>query len=79
MRFDLDDEQRAIKDAARELCRAQYELSTANLEAQAQAGELWQQLATSGWTQLCVPQRAGGGEPHQHRRARRCHPAAHSS
>jgi len=60
MRFDLNDEQRAIKDAIRDLCRPLYEKTSASMGTPARSEAFWQKLAASGWTHLCVPAEAGG-------------------
>src|SRR5947209_19599197 len=58
MRFDLDDEQRAIRDAVHALCAARYEPSAS---AYADRDDVfWPELASSEWTALCVPSRLGG-------------------
>jgi alkylation response protein AidB-like acyl-CoA dehydrogenase len=59
MRFDLDDEQRAIQQAMLDLCRSRYEPSASAYGA-TRADTFWPELVASGWTQLCVPRRFGG-------------------
>ncbi len=56
MRFDLDDEQRAIRDAVRELARARYDPSRRDPSHDT----FWPELASTQMTQLCVPRRRGG-------------------
>jgi len=60
MRFDLDDEQRAIKQAVHDLCEARYDPAAANRRESSGPDEFWSELTRSGWTQLSVPQRWGG-------------------
>jgi alkylation response protein AidB-like acyl-CoA dehydrogenase len=60
MRFDLTDEQRAIKDAVHRLCQAWWEQTPPQPDMPTAADALWPKLAASGWTQLCVPRRLGG-------------------
>jgi len=56
VRFDLNDEQRAIKDAIREVCDARASRG----EGAETDGAFWSELAKSGWTQMAVPQEFGG-------------------
>jgi alkylation response protein AidB-like acyl-CoA dehydrogenase len=60
VRFDLDDEQRAIKNAVHDLCEAGFDATAANRRDDTRPDEFWSELSASGWTQLSVPQRAGG-------------------
>src|ERR1700674_3222755 len=60
VRFDLDDEQRAIKQAVHDLCAARYDAATANRRESTRPDEFWPELSASGWTQLSVPERWGG-------------------
>ena len=60
MRFDLDDEQRAIKQAVHDLCAARYDAAGANRRESSRPDEFWPELSASGWTQLSVPERWGG-------------------
>src|SRR2546428_6182030 len=62
MRFDLSDEERAIREAAQSLCRGIYEQRTSKMAHAEGVDEFWPKLAASGWTQLCIPRRAGGHE-----------------
>lgn len=57
MRFDLNDEQRAIKDAIREVCEARATRGDDSSESEA---AFWTELSKSGWTQMAVPQDFGG-------------------
>jgi alkylation response protein AidB-like acyl-CoA dehydrogenase len=59
MRFDLTDEQRAIKDAVHELCAARYDPAAYTGEQRAN-DTYWPELTKSGWTQLAVPHNLGG-------------------
>jgi alkylation response protein AidB-like acyl-CoA dehydrogenase len=60
VRFDLDDEQRAIKQAVHDLCAARYDAAAANRRESSRPDEFWPELSASGWTQLSVPERWGG-------------------
>src|SRR5438105_12941831 len=60
MRFDLNDEQRAIKQAVHDLAAPYFERVTAAPGSAPLANEFWQKLATSGWLGLSVPERLGG-------------------
>jgi len=56
MRFDLTDEQRGIRDAARALCTRAYDQSA--LRARMRGGDegvrLWRELARNGWAGIAV-------------------------
>jgi alkylation response protein AidB-like acyl-CoA dehydrogenase len=62
LRFDLSDEERAIREAVQGLCRAVYEQRASKMAGADGTDEFWPKLAASGWTQLCVPRLAGGHE-----------------
>ena len=62
MRFDLNDEQRAVRDAVDELCRSRWSSSAARRHG---AGEddgaaLWNALRDAGWTGVSVAEEHGG-------------------
>ena len=59
MRFDLNDEQRAIKQAVHELCEARFD-PAALAGDKPRDDPFWPELTKSGWSQLAVPQRFGG-------------------
>ena len=61
MRFDLNDEQRAIKQAVHDLCESHYDLATAHRTADGEhTDKLWPALTASGWAALAVPAEFGG-------------------
>ena len=60
MRFDLDDEQRAIKQAVHDLCAARYDTAASNRRDSTRPDEFWSELSAAGWAQLSVPERWGG-------------------
>ncbi|HWW09148.1 MAG TPA: acyl-CoA dehydrogenase family protein [Candidatus Acidoferrales bacterium] len=60
MRFDLDDEQRAIKQAVHDLSAARYDAAAANRRDSTRTDEFWPELSAAGWTALSVPERWGG-------------------
>ena len=60
MRFDLDDEQRAIKQAVHDLSAARYDAAAANRRDSTRPDEFWSELSAAGWTALSVPERWGG-------------------
>ncbi|TMB92481.1 MAG: acyl-CoA dehydrogenase [Chloroflexi bacterium] len=62
MRFDLSDEERAIREAVQGLCRAVYEQRASKMAGADGADEFWPKLSASGWAQLCLPRLAGGHE-----------------
>jgi len=61
MRFDLTDEQRAIREAVRDLCASRYGIEAARRAADGAMGDaLWPELAKSGWAGLGVAEPHGG-------------------
>src|SRR5438270_740089 len=61
MRFDLTDEQRAIREAVHDLCASRYGIEAARRAADGATGDaLWPELAKSGWAGLGVAERHGG-------------------
>lgn len=62
MRFDLSEEQRAIKGSIHDLCATRYPLAAAQRTADGSSSEdrLWPGLTASGWTGLAVPEDYGG-------------------
>ena len=63
MNFDFNDEQRAIKEAAREMLSSRYPLAEMRRLAEDERGftdEQWAQLAELGWPGIFVPERLGG-------------------
>jgi len=61
VRFDLNDEQRAIREAVHDLCASRYAIDVAQRAANESADDtLWPELAKSGWAGLGVAQAHGG-------------------
>lgn len=61
MRFDLSDEQRAIREAVHDLCASRYGIEVAQSAANGERGDpLWPELAKAGWTGLGVDEEHGG-------------------
>ena len=63
MNFDFNDEQRAIKEAAREMLSSRYPLAEVRRLAEDERGftdEQWAQLTELGWPGIFVPERLGG-------------------
>ena len=63
MNFDFNDEQRAIKEAAREMLASRYPLAEVRRLAEDERGytdEQWAQLAELGWPGIFVPEQLGG-------------------
>ena len=63
MNFDFNDEQRAIKEAAREMLASRYPLAEVRRLAEDERGftdEQWAQLTELGWPGIFVPERLGG-------------------
>jgi alkylation response protein AidB-like acyl-CoA dehydrogenase len=62
MRFDLTDDQRAVRDAIDELCRARWDRAAVrrHLDGQDDGSGLWRELASAGWTGTAVPEQYGG-------------------
>jgi alkylation response protein AidB-like acyl-CoA dehydrogenase len=61
--FDFNDEQRAIKEAAREMLASRYSLAEVRHLAEDERGftdEQWAQLAELGWPGIFVPEELGG-------------------
>jgi alkylation response protein AidB-like acyl-CoA dehydrogenase len=61
--FDFNDEQRAIKEAAREMLSSRYPLAEVRRLAEDERGftdEQWVQLTELGWPGIFVPERLGG-------------------
>ena len=62
MNFDLDDEQRAIKDTARELLASRFKLERVRELAEAGAYDdaVWKEVGELGWPGIAVPEEHGG-------------------
>jgi alkylation response protein AidB-like acyl-CoA dehydrogenase len=62
MRFDLSDDQRAVRDAIDELCRARWDAAAVRrrLAGEDDGSKLWSELATAGWTGAAVDEGYGG-------------------
>ncbi len=62
MRFDLTDDQRAVRDAIDELCRARWDgaLMRRRIDGDEDGSRLWNELASAGWTGAAVPEEFGG-------------------
>ncbi len=62
MRFDLNDDQRAVRDAIDELCRARWDGAAVrrHLGGADDGSALWRELAGAGWSGAAVGQRYGG-------------------
>jgi alkylation response protein AidB-like acyl-CoA dehydrogenase len=61
MRFDLSDDQRAVRDAIDELCRSRYGSAVARSYGSGEADDaLWGQLVAAGWTGVAVAEEHGG-------------------
>ncbi len=62
MRFDLTDDQRAVRDAIDELCRARWDSAALrrHLDGQDDGASLWRELTAAGWTGATVPEEYGG-------------------
>ncbi len=62
MRFDLTDDQRAVRDAIDELCRARWDGAAVrrHLEGNDDGSALWRELASAGWTGAAVSEQYGG-------------------
>jgi alkylation response protein AidB-like acyl-CoA dehydrogenase len=62
MRFDLTDDQRAVRDAIDELCRTRYSSVSARGYGcgEDDGSALWHELVASGWTGVAVSEEHGG-------------------
>jgi alkylation response protein AidB-like acyl-CoA dehydrogenase len=62
VRFDLSDDQRAVRDAIDELCRARWDSAALrrHLDGQEDGSGLWRELTAAGWTAAAVPEEYGG-------------------
>jgi alkylation response protein AidB-like acyl-CoA dehydrogenase len=62
MRFDLSDDQRAVRDAIDELCRARWDSGALrrHLEGADDGSGLWRDLANAGWTGAAIGESYGG-------------------
>src|SRR5205807_5416109 len=61
VRFDLSDEQRAIREAVHDLCASRFDIAAAQRLADGSSADtLWPELAKSGWAGLGVSQAHGG-------------------
>ncbi len=62
MRFDLNDDQRAVRDAIDELCRARWDSAAVrrHLAGDDDGSGLWRELAGAGWTGAAVAELHGG-------------------
>jgi alkylation response protein AidB-like acyl-CoA dehydrogenase len=62
MRFDLTDDQRAVRQAIDDLCRARWDSSAVrrHLEGEDDGSGLWRELAATGWTGAAIGERYGG-------------------
>jgi alkylation response protein AidB-like acyl-CoA dehydrogenase len=62
MRFDLTDDQRAVRDAIDELCRARWDSAAMrrHLDGEDDGSGLWRELTAAGWPGAAVGERYGG-------------------
>ncbi|MGH7721515.1 MAG: acyl-CoA dehydrogenase family protein [Candidatus Dormibacteria bacterium] len=62
MRFDLSDDQRAVRDAIDELCRSRWDPSALRRRLAGEGGEaqLWDELVGAGWAGAAVDEKHGG-------------------
>jgi alkylation response protein AidB-like acyl-CoA dehydrogenase len=62
MRFDLTDDQRAVRDAIDELSRARWDSAAMrrHLEGEDDGSALWRELAAAGWTGTAIGESYGG-------------------
>ena len=62
MRFDLSDDQRAVRDAIDELCRARWDSAAMrrHLEGEDDGSGLWAELLAAGWAGAAIGERYGG-------------------
>ncbi len=62
MRFDLTDDQRAVRDAIDELCRARWDGAAMRrqLVGQDDGSGLWRELSAAGWTGAAITEQYGG-------------------
>jgi alkylation response protein AidB-like acyl-CoA dehydrogenase len=62
MRFDLTDDQRAVRDAIDELCRARWDSAAVrrHLDGEDDGSGLWRELAAAGWTGAAITEQHGG-------------------
>jgi alkylation response protein AidB-like acyl-CoA dehydrogenase len=62
MRFDLTDEQRAVRDAIDDLCRSRWDSTAARSYGSGRADDsvLWGELVAAGWTGVAVAEEHGG-------------------
>jgi alkylation response protein AidB-like acyl-CoA dehydrogenase len=62
MRFDLTDDQRAVRDAIDELCRSRWDSAAARRYGSGKddGSTLWRELVAAGWTGVAVSEEHGG-------------------
>lgn len=62
MRFDLTDDQRAVRDAVDELCRSRWDSLAVRrrINGDAVGSQLWGELVSAGWAGAVVDERYGG-------------------
>ena len=62
MRFDLSDDQRAVRDAIDELCRSRWDSTAARAYGSGTSDDsaLWRELVAAGWTGVAVSEEHGG-------------------
>ena len=62
MRFDLSDDQRAVRDAIEDLCRARWDSAAVrrHLAGEDDGSAFWRELAGAGWTGAAVDEQHGG-------------------
>jgi alkylation response protein AidB-like acyl-CoA dehydrogenase len=62
MRFDLSDDQRAVRDAIDELCRARWDSAAVRrrIAGEDDGSHLWDELARAGWAGAAVDESHGG-------------------
>jgi alkylation response protein AidB-like acyl-CoA dehydrogenase len=62
MRFDLTDDQRAVRDAIDDLCRARWDSAAVRrrIAGEDDGSKLWSELAAAGWTGAAVAEAYGG-------------------
>ncbi len=62
MRFDLTDDQRAVRDAIDELCRFRWDSATMrrHLRGEEDGAALWRELSAAGWTGAAIGEQYGG-------------------
>jgi alkylation response protein AidB-like acyl-CoA dehydrogenase len=62
MRFDLTDDQRAVRDAIDDLCRTRWDSQALRryVGGEDDGSALWAELVAAGWTGVTVPEEYGG-------------------